>query len=404
MAVLIQHGHGKSNKITAAFDNGSVNGVVFGARNEKPDSLRAYIDEIHDNYEDCELFFDPQFYVSTLTPPNDRYLPEYPYYESGRSASDFTGLRHVRRYAKDTLQFQADLGVSALLSPTIIFDSFSDRWHQIALNLADASLECHAGLTDPPPLLLSFVFAEAALADTDEVNRFLDTVTQDEWNMAGFYFIVARSEMAYHQRFEPSRLAQYLYLAHVLGAEEPNGLRVFCGYTDFVGILLRAVGAEAFATGWNHSLRQFHRGNFLQRRPGGRPARERYSSDRLLNSILLGELQSIFEVGQLDEVLSNVSLDDQITSGSGPEAATNWNRAVSQQHHWQTLGAMDDRLSGDVQSDLHNIVEWLQNADGLYRELEAVGVQFEGNSGRDHLRDWLPGIAEFQRMAGLTSS
>ena len=64
---------------------------------------------------------------------------------------------------------------------------------------------------------------------------------------------------------------------------------------------------------------------------------------------------------------------------------------------------MDGRLSGRVRSDLRNTVEWLRNADGLYRQLEAEGVQFERNSGRDHIEGWLKGISEFQRMAGLTS-
>ena len=400
MAVYIQHGHGKSDKITTALDDGAVGGVIFGARNEKPDNLRAYVAQIRGDYNDCEVLLDPQFYVSTLAPANDRYLPEYPYYKPGRSANDFTGVRRVRRYAEDTLKFQVDLGVSALLSPTIIFDSFSDRWHQIALNLADASLEYHAGLTDPPPLLLSFVLAEEALAAAGEVNRFLDAVTQDEWHAEGFYFIVARSEKTYNQRFEPSLLAQYLYLVYVLG--QLNGLRVVCGYTDFVGIPLRAAGAEAFATGWNHSLRQFHRGNFLQRRPGGQPARVRYSSGPLFNSILLNELQDIFEVGQLNDVLSGVPLDAKMTSAPNPEAA-DWTKAISQQHHWQALGAMDGRLSVRVRSNLSNTIRWLRDADGLYKQLEAEGVQFDRNSGRDHIEGWLKGIGEFQRMAGLTS-
>ncbi|MBN1395164.1 MAG: hypothetical protein JW959_09085 [Pirellulales bacterium] len=401
MAVYIQHGHGRSDKITTALDARSVDGVIFGARNEKPDNLLAYIKPIRSDYKDCELLFDPQFYVSTLTPPNDRYLPEYPYYESGRSASDFTGVRRVRRYAEDTLKFQVDMGVSALLSPTVIFDSFSDRWHQIALNLADASLEYHTGLTAPPPLLLSFVLDEKALAAADEVNRFLDAVTQDEWHVKGFYFIVDRREKTYNQRVESSCLAQYLYLVYVLS--QLNDLRVICGYTDFVGIPLRAAGAHAFATGWHHSLRQFHRGNFIKRRPGGQPARERYSSGPLFNSILMNELQDIFEVGQLNEVLSNVLLDDIIMSASNPEGA-NWTKGVSQQHHWQSLGAMDERLSGNVKTDLSNTIRWLRDADGLYKQLAAEGVQFDRNSGRDHIEGWLKAIGEFQQMARPTSS
>jgi hypothetical protein len=398
MAVYIQHGHGKADKITTALDDGAVGGVIFGARNEKRDNLRAYIAEIRDDHKGCELLFDPQFYVSTLTPANDRYLPEYPYYKPGRSAGDFTGAKRIRGYAEDTLKFQADLGVSMLLSPTVIFDSFSDRWHQIALNLADASLEYHAGLSAPPPLLLSFVLAEGAMAVAGEVNRFLDAVTQDDWRAEGFYFIIDRTEKTYNQRFGPSRLAQYLYLVYVLS--QLNGLRVLCGYTDFVGIPLRAAGAEVFATGWDQSLRQFHRSNFLNRRPGGQSARLRYSSSPLMNSIFLGELQNIFEVGELKSVLSGVPLDEQIDSAANPESA-NWTKELSQRHHWQTLGLMDKSLTGRVRSDMLKTVGLLRDANELYKYLEASGVQFDPNTRRDHIEGWLRGIDEFQRMAGL---
>ena len=391
MALYIQHGHGKSDKITTALNEGAIDGVIFGARNEKPDNLRAYLNQLREGYQDCELLLDPQFYVTTFTPPNDRYLPDYPFYEAGRTASHFTSARRIRQYAKQTLDYQVNLGLDSLVSPTVIFDSFSDRWHQIALNLADASLEYRAELSNPPPLLLSFVFKEEALAAANEVNRFLDTVTQDEWNMDGFYLIVDRSEKSYNQRFEFSRLAQYLYLVYVLA--QINDLRVICGYTDFVGVPLRAVGAHAFATGWNHSLRQFHRSNFIQRRPGGHRALERYSSSPLFNSILLSELQNI-EVDHLGAVLSEAA--DSVSAG--------WTTPFSQQHHWRTLHVLDESLSGRVRRDLRDTVQHLRNADGLYKLLEAAGVQFGRNTGRDHLMQWVRAIDEFQRMAGLTSS
>src|SRR5262249_275534 len=151
----------------------------------------------------------------------------------------------------------------------------TDRWFQIALNLADASLEHHAGLNSDTPLLLSFVLAEEALAAETEVNRFLDTVTQDGWGMQGFYLVVSRHEGTYNQDCESARLANLLYAGHVLG--HVNSLRVVLGYCDFLGIPLRAVGASAFATGWSQGLRQFVRKNFLLRPPGGQPARDRYS-------------------------------------------------------------------------------------------------------------------------------
>jgi hypothetical protein len=352
------------------------------------------------DYE-CELLFDPQFYVSTLVPPNDRYLPEYEHYNAGRTASDFTSSRRIRGYVQQTLDYQIDLGVDALISPTVIFDSFADRWHQISLNLADASLEHHESLSGPPPLLLSFAFSEEALSATDDVNRFLDAVTQDQWHMGGLYLLVARNDVTYSQQFEAQRLANYLYMAYVLG--HINGLRVVSGYTDFVGIPLRAAGANVFATGWSHSLRRFCTKAFIKRKSGGQPARERYSSSPLYNSIFLGELQDVFDVEYLSDVLSGVPLDSQITSASSPQGS-GWTTPISQHHHWQTLQAMDASLTGRVRPDLRNTVRALREANSSYLLLEAAGVQFERSTGKDHLMGWVRAIDDFQRAAGIAGS
>lgn len=288
-----------------------------------------------------------------------------------------------------------------MISPTVIFDSFADRWHQISLNLADASLEYHGGLSDPPPLLLSFAFAEEALSATIDVNRFLDTVTQDQWNMDGLYLLVARNDATYSQRFDTQRLANYMYMVHVLG--HINALRVICGYTDFVGIPLRAAGANVIATGWSQTLRRFSTKSFIKRKPGGQPARERYSSSALYNSVFLGELQDVFDAGYLNDVLSKVALDSQITRAASPQAS-DWTTAISQQHHWQTLQAMDSALTGRVQPDLRSTARALRDANALFAVLEAAGVQFERATGKDHLTEWLNAIAMFQRASGLSSA
>jgi len=306
----------------------------------------------------------------------------------------------MREYVKATLDFQQDLGLDSLISPTVLFDSFTDRWCQIALNLADASLEYYAGTTSAPPLLVSLVLAEGALAADSEARQFLDTITQDGWDMAGFYLIVARNESSYNQRFDSQRLAGLLYLVYVLA--RINGLRVVCGYCDFVGVLLRIVGAEAICSGWSQSLRQFHTSAFVQRRPGGQTPRQRYSSSALLNSILLAELQSIYEIGQLEDVLSDVSLDAQLRRAAGPQAA-GWTTPMSHQHHWQTLAAMDRGITGRLRDDLRGVVQQLREADGLYRDLEAKGVQFERNTGKDHLMEWVQAIESLQRATGTAA-
>ncbi len=396
MTLYIQHGHGKSTKITEAFDDGVAGGVIFAARNERVDKLDAYIEKLREGYDNLDVLFDPQFYVSTLVPANDRYLSEeYPYYQPGRTASSFIGPSKLSEFAKSTLDFQCERDLDRLISPTVIANSLSDRWSQIALQLADASLEYHAGLPEPPPLLLSLVISEAALDSRQDVDTLLDTLTT--WDTKGFYLVIVRDDPAYSQHFDPERLARLLYLVHILSAR--NDYEVVCGYSDFVGIPLTAVGATAFAAGWYHSLRQFHEKAFLKRKPGGQPTRLRYSSLPLLNSIMLSELESITEVGHLEEVLSGVPLDSVITDAPSPESS-NWTGRLSERHHWQTLAAAIAEFGGQPQSDLESVIEYVRTARGLYTQVKGAGVPFERHIDGHHLSSWYRGIQSFRHEIG----
>jgi hypothetical protein len=395
MALYAQHGHGKSDKITDALANGDLQGVIFGARNEKSANLASCIGDLRAEY-DLDILLDPQFYVTTLNPPNEGYLTEYPYYASGLTAADFVGSRRLRQYAQDTLAYQADLELTKLVSPSVLFESFEDRWFQIALSLADASLEYLKDRNEGTSLLLTFAFSEQALSSRRELDIFLDQLTA--WEMKGVYLLVARDESSYSQRFEPQRLANLLYLIYVLS--QINDFEVIVGYSDFCGLLLRAAGAAAFATGWNQSLRQFCRRSFIRQRPGGQPPRPRYSSAPLLNSILLSELDQTFDAGYLDVVLSQVPLDTVITSAVRPEAS-GWNRRTSELHHWQTLHKLDGQLVMNPADDLEQIAAAIETATAIYAVVQADGVLFERNTQAQHLEDWKQAIQLFRQLVNL---
>lgn len=396
MTLYIQHGHGKSDKITNAIDDGSANGLIIAARNEKVEKLDACLSDMTSSYDNLDILFDPQFFISALSPANDRYLDEYPYYSSGRAASDFIGSRKIAGYVKDTLDFQHGRPFTRLVSPTVIVRSFADRWSQIALQLADASIEYHNELDDPKPLLVKTMLSENALDNRDELDAFLDVLTT--WDVQGFHLVVVRQEPTYSQLYDPDRLANLLYLIYVLGNR--NEYEVVCGYCDFVGIACMAAGATAFATGWYQSLRQFHVKAFLKRKPGGAPAILRYSSSPLLNSIRLSELESIYDAGYLDQVLSGVDLDEVIRSASSPEASA-WNLATSERHHWQTLSTLDEPISGDVRSDMSELVRLVRRAQGLFTLLQSEGVPFDRANTGQHYKDLLTGIQRFVSAAGI---
>jgi hypothetical protein len=395
MPLYAQHGHGKSDKLITALGTKDLDGVIFGARNEKPTNLLPCMEGYAADY-DTELLFDPQFYVSTLAPPNDRYLPEYPYYAAGRTAADFVGVRKLQAYVKAVLDFERTLPVTRLISPTVLFDSFEDRWCQTALNLADASIDYSAGLKNAPPLLLSFAVSEQALSSRSDLDSFLDQVTG--WNAHGIYLIISRDDPSYSQSFDEQRLTQLLYAVYVLSVL--NDFEVVNAFTDFAGLLLRAVGATAFGTGWSQGLRQFHKKSFIRRPSGGQPPRFRYSSAPLLNSILLDELQQIFEIGEIAKVLSRVPLDNVILSGDSP-LASDWNARFSELHHWQVLKRLDTAMTGDPGTDLDRLINNIDYGRFLYGALSSKGALFERANAGDHLSGWKAAVNTFRKMVNL---
>jgi hypothetical protein len=401
MSLMIQHGHGKSDKIDHALQEPIASGVIFAARNEKPVKLQQSIDQFRDIENDSELLIDPQFHISTMVPPNDRFLSEYGYYSPGKTLSDFTPRRN-RKYVREVLGKQLEFEVDGLLSPTVIFNSFTDRWYQTAINLADESIAHYETLETPPPLYLSFILSEQALASEEGVDLFLDTITQEDWSMNGFYLTIAREERSYRQAFDNERLARWLYLVYVLS--ELNGLRVICGYSDFVGLALRAVGADSFSTGWSHSLRQFHKKSYIKQKSGGQQPKTRYSSGPLYNSILFSELLEINEIGRIEEVLSDVQLDELISDSLPDLSDDDWNKKTSEIHHWQVLSNLDDQFSGDVESDVINLIDDLTQSRELYRSLVLDGVSFETSSNGEHLTQWIKALRVFQKQAGFETS
>lgn len=394
MSLYLQHGHGKSTRITDAYHDGSSSGVIFSARNEKIDKLKDYIAELR-SLGTFTLMLDPQFHISSVSPPKDRYLPDdYGYYQPGRTTRDFTGTRKIQKYAQETLDFQHRMDLDRIVSPTVIVSTFSDRWSQIALQLADASCDHHSQMSSPKPLLLSFVVSESAFDSRADVDLFLDELTT--WNADGFYFCIVRDEATYTQKFDPDRLAHIMYATYVLG--KLNDFEVVFGYADYVGLALRAAGANAIASGWSQSLRQCHYSTFTK--TGNRAKRPpvRFSSGLLLNTILLSELEQIHSFERLSDVLSGVGLDAEITKATSPESS-NWNERLAELHHWQTLADINSTFGTGVRGNVLGLLTRVGYAQSLYSNLESIGVRFSRNCNGDHLADWDQALNEFVRIA-----
>ncbi len=400
MSIIAQCGYGRSTKIQDGLAQGTIEGVILSPRDEKKDKLEGFAAELASDYPDAVVLFDPQFYASTIIGANDARLQEYDYYSSNLNRLNFPSNR-LRKYVEDCLNYQHDdLGaqISYILSPTVLFDDFRDNWSQISLDLAIASADYHANLDDPKALLISLVFSEGALNSFDALEEYLDALTELE--VAGFYVIVRRNSQSLSHSLESQAMAHLMYMTHVLS--NINEYELIFGYTDWYSFLLHSAGAGHTASGWYQSLRQLSLGRFLPS-TGGRRPRKRYSSLPMLSCPLIyPELEDIFQVGSLPQVLTG-SQYDRILAGGPAAGESAWNDEDSCLHHWTSLSKLAAIIDGQATSvnKLNQAENLIRNAAGLYRNLEQYGVSFEASTGPSHLVEWQNGLREFRSLAGV---
>ncbi len=397
MALFIQHGHGKSDKIEQAFEAGYASGVVYAPRNEIPANLSAYIQRLRTEFPDALQMVDPQFYAATVIGGQFGKLVDYPYFHPELQYRHFVAPDALTRYAREVIDYQRSLDVSHICSPTISVDSFRDKWNSVALNLAAASIDYHASTGDARPLVVSILAHEQALRSHAEVDELLDILTDLE--CAAFYVVVRHEKSTYNQNINPSSLASLLYMVHVLRVI--NEYDVYVGYIDLLSPILHATGVSATACGWNYGLRRFSFGRF-EPSTGGRRPKARYGSLPLLNAIAITpELDLVARAGFLKEVLTGTDYDSPF-QGVVPSSVV-WSEETSALHHWNMLHNGITRIvaAEGIPDRLERATRMVESASSLYTRISRSGVPFEAASGPSHLNEWANGIEQFRTTSGV---
>lgn len=393
MTLYAQHGYQKGAKIDTGLDQGWLDGVILSPRDESPQSMSAYINQLREREgRTPKLMLDPQFYASSIPNPRLGHLAEYRYFRLGLTRTRLASATEVKRVARDTLSYQSELPLDYMISPSVFVNDFSDQDSQVALSLAAESIEFHSSMDSPPPLLVSIIIDEDSLLDRGRLNDFLDAVSLYE--AEGFYVVVRRRDSGYQAAFDSQSLAGLLHLVYSLG--QVNEFRVVCGFTDLAGLVVNATGADSTATGWFNSLRQFSLSRF-QRTTGGRPARSRYTSSKLLNSILITpELDTIYDRGRIDDVLSDMTYDGDFRQTN--PANVNWPAETSCLHHWEVLSRLGNSilLKGSILERIAELDRLINAALGTYAILDSSGIPFGTATGPRELRTWQDAMAVFR--------
>ncbi len=401
MPLLAQCGFGRGDKIERGIQAGTIAGVILSPRDERRERLEAFCADLHQDAADSKVLFDPQFYAAPLTNPRDGSLTEYPYYMNNTALSrNQFRPRQIQDYVRLCLDYQVDSlpGLAYLISPSVPFDDFRDAWSQIALSMAEASIDDWSGRQDVPPLLVTIVASEASLHDANRMNEFLDTLSA--LDVPGFYLLVQRTSRALDPAMDSTSLANILFFVYVLGSL--NNYQVVMGYSDWMGGLFQAAGATLSASGWHHGLKQFSLARYLPQ-SGGRRSRKRYSSLPLLSCPLVApEMEDIHRVNLLPSVLTG-GPHDHLLSGGPAKGETEWSDAISCLAHWESLSRYYAAIERHqpVPSRLDAALSAIQSAEALYTQLQSAGVQFDPATGPEHLGAWQNAIGVFRREAAI---
>lgn len=395
---LIQDGHQAHTRVEPTIDAGDAGGAIWSLADQTPANLDQVIEAECMSRDGIVQAIDPQLYVAPLADANPKKLPDHELFSVPMRPRDFSA-RNLVPLVETLIEFQMERRVTHLLSPTVAVASMVDRWAGIAANLADTSLDTWAGIEDDRPLLLSVAIQQSLLADPENVDALLDELTAYECE--GFYLLIELSP-----RTDPAEAAvlfeRALYIVYTLA--EVNEYVVWVGYAGLNGYPYRAVGAEAFAGGWWQKQNWWSPSHWTAG-GGGRAPRARIYLESLLGSLLIDN-----ELRLVARQRTDTDLLGDLLDGAGPLATEftqgraydgNYDRRDMTAQLFAVCSGLDARITGDVESDLRQVLADITGAEELYRRIREVGVQVEPGIVRNAPIVWQMAITALGMRLGL---
>jgi hypothetical protein len=392
MKLYAQHGFGDGEKIAEGFADGSLAGVIFGAKDIAPERLVERLGEIRQQSPDAALLFDPHYYVTLLGDnPNVRLnnLEDYPYYSAMRRGR-LEPADVIEQELRKVLEYQVGLPVSGIIAPNVLISrSFEHAEAVIAKNFVRSARKVYAALKDKRPLYATLAISREALADKAELQAFLTDITLLDNRPDGFYMLIAgRSSEARAEIFHADVIAGWMLLNHSL---KVNGYEVVNGYSDLVSPFLGAVGGDVGCSGWFNTLRVFSMERFAPTASGGRQPVQRYLSNRLLNRITFIELNALRRA--FPELVNGLKRDSEFDT---PEPE----RSKEVLQSWEALNALLKKVTtGEPDDNLKKCLIALDAAENLYARIRATGFALDAKSGGQHIEPLREGIELFKKLA-----
>ena len=363
MTFYVQHGYGKGQKIPAALSDGHLGGVILSPGDEDPANLGDTARYCREN--DLDVLVDPQTYLYSTQPAGrGRNHQAHGLAFDGLSwAQDAQSVAtHIDRIGQLNNALNAG---GRWVAPGPLQDSFADLWTPLSVQFARTASQAWG----QDRTIATLAVDEAGLSDWLAIERWLDVATA--LPVCGFYVLVSRSSTAYPAApWAPAKLANLLRLIHALS--ELNDFDVTWGFSDFEGLLGLAAGANAMATGWSYTLRQFSSSKWMSPATGGRAPAVRTHLQRLW-ALPRAETETapLFASSQRDAIFTGGEISRY---SSTPFDALG--RVDAQVEHMRALAARAARLSSqpDIATRVSAVASSLDSAVALWDSIGTTGM------------------------------
>lgn len=359
MTFWIQHGYGKSNKISYLSDAGVLTGgVILSPGDEDLGALSTTVAALREDA--LRVLLDPQFYIYSIQGASARCHPDNGIAFEG--VSWFVSPGEMEAHIEAIYDLNRRLSLVELIAPGPYVASFGDVWAPISLQY----LRAFNDAVGEGAVFASVVAEDIAFADWETTTRWLDALTTIDCH--GIYLIVGHSGRTYPFAWEPDHLANVLRVIYVLC--ELNQYEVVWGYSDVGGLLGLAAGASGLATGWYHSLR-FWTPQKWKPQTGGRQANPRVFLVPLLSPLeARGEATSTANSALGEEAFADAELLHRFRQDDPA-----WGITDTWYQHMEALATEANRVSAE-----DSVLDRIRLVDDRLREAERL-IDRLGDSG-----------------------
>lgn len=393
---LIQHGWGQRPRgqdlLDYALAQGWAQGAILAAGDVVPATLAESAATVLEH--NAKLLIDPQLYILSIRDHVTKKLEKYDWFPEGHTLERLSP-NEVIRVVESALEFQLDIGASALIAPTPILRDLDGKWASLYHLLASHAEERDSSI----PLYLTLVVPEDLLADWEHTRRLLDLVTV--FDVHGFYFIVSHRTQYHPLRWDSGTLARAgLVVAELTG--EHNEYHVVVGYAGLYGFFLRCLGAESFASGWSNTLQRFHRSRW--RGEGFRgEAHARFASPKALGNLFVAtHVDDLLKAGDPEGLIAG-TMGDQLRV-LFPDHFGDWTMGQFRLSHFETCHSLDQLVRDDSLTDrLNNLIDRAQEGIDRFASAKSVApIEWRIDTGPGHLQAWQAAAEELAQELGAS--